>query len=104
MLGTDAPEEDRFFGGPRTRIESDLRGSTAWRLQGPEPAMLELNHGMRSLITAPLHTHGGLIGVVGFWRSDQAEPYREDDLATATELVPPEYLIVRSDLLFLLQA
>jgi serine phosphatase RsbU (regulator of sigma subunit)/anti-sigma regulatory factor (Ser/Thr protein kinase) len=82
----NVPEEDRLFGGPRTRIESDLRASTAWRLQGPESAQVVLDQGIQSLITAPLRTHGGLIGMASFWRSEQAGRYQEDEMATATEL------------------
>jgi GAF domain-containing protein len=85
-LMADVAEEDRFFGGARTRIEPDLRISTAWRLQGPESARLVLEHGFRSLITSPLRTHGGLIGMVSFWRTEQAGQYGNDDLAAATEL------------------
>jgi serine phosphatase RsbU (regulator of sigma subunit) len=86
MLAPDGAGADRFFGGPRTRIEPDLRASAAWRLQGPESARLVLGHGLRSLITAPIRTHGELIGMASFWRSDQAARYTEDDLAAATEL------------------
>jgi serine phosphatase RsbU (regulator of sigma subunit)/anti-sigma regulatory factor (Ser/Thr protein kinase) len=85
-LNPDAPEEARFFGGPYSRIEPDLRASTAWRLHGPEPAALVLDYGFRSLITCPLRTHGGLIGIASFWRSQRAGPYQPGDLAAATEL------------------
>jgi serine phosphatase RsbU (regulator of sigma subunit)/anti-sigma regulatory factor (Ser/Thr protein kinase) len=86
MLVPEVAEEDRVFGGPRTRIESDLRASTAWRLEGPESARLVLDHGFQSLITSPLRTHGGLLGMASFWRSEQAGHYQEGDLAAATEL------------------
>ncbi|HEY3976577.1 MAG TPA: SpoIIE family protein phosphatase [Streptosporangiaceae bacterium] len=85
-LVPDVTEENRLFGGPRTQIVSDLRTSVAWRLQSPEPARPVLAHGIRSMITAPLRTHGALIGVAGFWRSEQAGQYSDDDLAAATEL------------------
>jgi serine phosphatase RsbU (regulator of sigma subunit) len=85
-LVPDVAEESRFFGGPRSRIEPDLRASTEWRLQGPELARMVLNHGIHSLITCPLRTHGGLIGIASFWRSRQAGPYQDDDQAAATEL------------------
>jgi serine phosphatase RsbU (regulator of sigma subunit) len=85
-LDPDVAEESRFFGGPRSRIEPDLQASTEWRLHGPESARTVLDHGIRSLITCPLRTHGGLIGIASFWRSLQAGPYQDDDLAAATEL------------------
>jgi serine phosphatase RsbU (regulator of sigma subunit)/anti-sigma regulatory factor (Ser/Thr protein kinase) len=85
-LDPDVAENSRFFGGPRSRIEPDLPASTEWRLQGLEPARMVLDHGIHSLITCPLRTHGGLIGIASFWRSRQAGPYQDDDLAAATEL------------------
>jgi serine phosphatase RsbU (regulator of sigma subunit)/anti-sigma regulatory factor (Ser/Thr protein kinase) len=85
-LVPEVAEDSRFFGGPRSRIEPDLRASAAWRLQSPEPAGMVLDHGIHSLITSPLRTHGGLIGIASFWRSRQAGPYQDDDLATAAEL------------------
>ncbi len=85
-LVPEVAEESRFFGGPRSRIEPDLRASAAWRLQGPESARLVLDHGIQSLITSPLRTHGGLIGIASFWRSRQAGPFQDDELAAATEL------------------
>jgi serine phosphatase RsbU (regulator of sigma subunit)/anti-sigma regulatory factor (Ser/Thr protein kinase) len=81
----DVAENARFFGGPRPRLVPDLRGCTAWRLQGLESATTVLDHGIHSLITCPLRTHGGLIGIVSFWRS-QPGPYQPDELAAATEL------------------
>jgi serine phosphatase RsbU (regulator of sigma subunit)/anti-sigma regulatory factor (Ser/Thr protein kinase) len=85
-LVPDVPPEDRLFGARRTRIVPDLATSAAWRHQGPEPAGPVLDAGIRSLITAPLRTHGGLVGVASFWRCAKAGPYSEDDLAAATEL------------------
>jgi serine phosphatase RsbU (regulator of sigma subunit) len=84
-LVPDVAEESRFFGGPRSRIEPDLRASTAWRLQGPESATMVLDHGIHSLITCPLRAQGGLIGVASFWRSQQSR-YQPGELAAAAEL------------------
>jgi hypothetical protein len=55
-------------------------------LQSPEPAGMVLDDGIHSLITSPLRTHGALIGIASFWRTRQAGPYQEEDLATAEEL------------------
>jgi serine phosphatase RsbU (regulator of sigma subunit)/anti-sigma regulatory factor (Ser/Thr protein kinase) len=85
-LVPDVAEEFRFFGGPGPRIEPDLRASAAWRLQGLELAPMVLDHGIHSLITCPLRTHGGLIGIVSFWRSQPPGPYQPEELAAATEL------------------
>jgi anti-sigma regulatory factor (Ser/Thr protein kinase) len=85
-LVPEVAEESRFFGGPRSRIQPDLRASTAWRLDGPEGAAPVLDYGFHSLITCPLRAHGGLIGIASFWRSQQARPYQPGDLAAATDL------------------
>jgi serine phosphatase RsbU (regulator of sigma subunit)/anti-sigma regulatory factor (Ser/Thr protein kinase) len=85
-LVPEVAEDSRFFGSARSRIEPDLRASAAWRLQSPEPAGMVLDDGIHSLITSPLRTHGGLIGIASFWRTRQAGPYQEEDLATAEEL------------------
>src|SRR5258708_36908142 len=85
-LVPEVAEDSRFSGGARSRIEPDLRASAAWRLQSPEPAGMVLDDGIHSLITSPLRTHGELIGIASFWRSRQAGPYQEADLATATQL------------------
>ncbi|HEV2375371.1 MAG TPA: SpoIIE family protein phosphatase, partial [Streptosporangiaceae bacterium] len=85
-LVPEVADDSRFFGGARSRIEPDLRASAAWRLQSPEPAGMVLDDGIHSLITSPLRTHGGLIGIASFWRSRQAGPYQEEDVATAAEL------------------
>jgi serine phosphatase RsbU (regulator of sigma subunit) len=47
---------------------------------------MALDDGVHSLITSPLRTHGGLIGMASFWRTRQAGAYQEEDLATAEEL------------------
>jgi serine phosphatase RsbU (regulator of sigma subunit)/anti-sigma regulatory factor (Ser/Thr protein kinase) len=85
-LVPDVAEESRFFGGPRSRLEPDLRASAGWRLESAELAGLVLEHGIGSLITAPLRAYGGLIGIACFWRSREAEPFQDDELAAATEL------------------
>ena len=85
-LVPEVTEEDCLYGGSTTRLESDLHASTAWRRQGPESARLVLDQGIHSLITSPLRTHGGLLGMASFWRSDQSGPYQADDLAAAAEL------------------
>ena len=37
-LVPDVAEESRFFGGPRSRIQPDLRAAAAWRVSVPESA------------------------------------------------------------------
>ncbi|MBB5937059.1 serine phosphatase RsbU (regulator of sigma subunit)/PAS domain-containing protein/anti-sigma regulatory factor (Ser/Thr protein kinase) [Streptomyces zagrosensis] len=58
-----------------------------WRAQDPERAQRILDYGVHSLIAVPLRARGGILGVVNFWRSVKPEPFDEDDVALAEELV-----------------
>ncbi|MBK3631782.1 SpoIIE family protein phosphatase [Streptomyces asoensis] len=56
-----------------------------WRAQNPERARRVIAHGIHSMISVPLRARGQLLGVVEFWRSQQA-PFEPDDLSPAEEL------------------
>ncbi|RVU14503.1 GAF domain-containing protein [Streptomyces antnestii] len=43
--------------------------------------------GLRSLITVPVRARGVLLGLANFWRYQESDPFDEDDLAVAEELV-----------------
>ncbi|WP_197085204.1 SpoIIE family protein phosphatase/ATP-binding protein [Saccharothrix sp. ST-888] len=45
-----------------------------------------LDYGLRSLITVPLRARGVLMGVANFWRTNESEPFDQDDLSLAEEL------------------
>ncbi len=68
-------------------VEARLAEARAWREQDPEGAARVLAYGVHSLVRVPLKARGVLLGVVRFWRSDREEPFEEDDLALAEELV-----------------
>ncbi|MEU6183743.1 SpoIIE family protein phosphatase [Streptomyces coeruleorubidus] len=70
----------------QARIEPDLPASTAWRSSIPEHAESVLDHGIHSLITAPLRARGVPLGVVSFWRAGESDPYEASDLSDAEEL------------------
>ncbi|MER6064139.1 SpoIIE family protein phosphatase [Streptomyces sp. NPDC001792] len=44
-------------------------------------------HGMHSLMVVPMHARGVILGVAVFVRTDNPEPFQEDDLLLAEELV-----------------
>ncbi|WP_371482903.1 SpoIIE family protein phosphatase [Kitasatospora sp. NBC_00315] len=77
----------RSIAGGRPVLEPDLRVATAWRTQDPAGAELILEHGVHSLIRVPLRARGVLLGVARFWRCERTEPFEEDDLSLAEELV-----------------
>ncbi|MCK7627135.1 SpoIIE family protein phosphatase [Streptomyces sp. RS10V-4] len=68
-------------------LEPDLAASTGWQLQDPERARRIIEHGIHSLIAVPLRARGAILGVALFWRSATPEPFDEEDLSLAEELV-----------------
>ncbi|KOV30797.1 histidine kinase [Streptomyces sp. XY431] len=68
-------------------VEPRLAEAQAWREQDPEGAERVLAHGVHSLVRVPLKSRGVLLGVARFWRSEREEPFEEEDLALAEELV-----------------
>jgi serine phosphatase RsbU (regulator of sigma subunit)/PAS domain-containing protein/anti-sigma regulatory factor (Ser/Thr protein kinase) len=70
----------------RAVLEADLRTATGWRAQNSERTQRVIDSGIHSLITAPLSARGVVLGVASFWRSEEPDPFEEDDLALAEEV------------------
>ncbi|MEV0531205.1 SpoIIE family protein phosphatase [Kitasatospora sp. NPDC050463] len=68
-------------------LEPRLAEAEAWRAQDPERSAQALEYGVHSLVRVPLRARGVLLGVARFWRADRAEPFDEEDLTLAEELV-----------------
>ncbi|MFB6891739.1 SpoIIE family protein phosphatase [Kitasatospora sp. NPDC056327] len=68
-------------------VEPRLAEAAAWREQDPQGAARVLAYGVHSLVRVPLKARGVLLGVARFWRAERAEPFEEEDLALAEELV-----------------
>ncbi|MFF5842746.1 SpoIIE family protein phosphatase [Streptomyces massasporeus] len=77
----------RGYGSGHSQLVSDLPAATGWRLQDPERAQAIIDFGIHSLITAPIRARGVVLGVASFWRGRQHEPFNEEDLSLAEELV-----------------
>jgi serine phosphatase RsbU (regulator of sigma subunit)/anti-sigma regulatory factor (Ser/Thr protein kinase) len=71
----------------RAVLEPDLRAAAGWRAQNPERARRALEYGIHSLISVPMQARGVVLGLANFWRSGRAEPFAEEDLSFAEELV-----------------
>jgi len=70
----------------RPRLVNRFPSSDEWPyLESLGAGQVEAN-GTHSLLVAPLAVHGTLLGLVGFHRSERAEPYTEEDLRLAGEL------------------
>lgn len=65
----------------------DLADAPGWYAQDPPRAQAIIDYGIHSLITAPLKARGVVLGVVNFWRSQKPDPFDEEDLSLAEELV-----------------
>ncbi len=83
-VGTRLPLD---FGVPDARIEPDLAASDPRDWAGDaDHAAYVIDHGVHSLITAPLLSRGTRIGEVRFWRSRTTAPFEPEDLTFAREL------------------
>ncbi|MFV2119931.1 SpoIIE family protein phosphatase [Streptomyces sp. Act-28] len=77
----------RGFGSGRAELVPDLSRAPGWQAQDPERAGRIVAYGIHSLITVPLKARGAVLGVANFWRSEKPEPFEEEDVALAEELV-----------------
>ncbi|MFI9201050.1 SpoIIE family protein phosphatase [Streptomyces sp. NPDC053048] len=84
-FASSTPQAKGFVSGHAVLVP-DLRVSAGWRTQDPQRTQAILDYGFRSLITVPLKARGVLMGIVNFWRTQDSEPFEEDDLSLAEEL------------------
>ncbi|MGV9353526.1 SpoIIE family protein phosphatase [Streptomyces misionensis] len=68
-------------------LEPDLSRGTGWQQYDPANASRILAHGIHSMLVVPVRARGVLMGVASFWRSADAEPFEQEDMAVAEELV-----------------
>ncbi|GAA2048321.1 MULTISPECIES: SpoIIE family protein phosphatase [Streptomyces] len=68
------------------RAEHDLPGTTWWRAADPDHARELIDYGFHTLISAPLHARGVVLGVVNFWRAGASPAFSDEDLSLAEEL------------------
>jgi serine phosphatase RsbU (regulator of sigma subunit)/PAS domain-containing protein/anti-sigma regulatory factor (Ser/Thr protein kinase) len=68
-------------------MEADLAAYAGWQEQDPVRARKLVEHGIHSMIAVPLRARGVILGVAMFWRSEKPEPFEEEDLSLAEELV-----------------
>ncbi|WP_330328566.1 SpoIIE family protein phosphatase [Streptomyces sp. NBC_00536] len=71
----------------RAELIPHLADASGWYAQDPARAQAILDYGVHSLITAPLKARGVVLGLVNFWRSEKPDPFDEEDLSLAEELV-----------------
>ncbi|MFD8145676.1 SpoIIE family protein phosphatase [Streptomyces sp. NPDC059708] len=77
----------RGYGTGKAELVPDLSAEPGWLAQDPKRTRAIIDYGIHSLIAAPLTARGVVLGVVNFWRARKPEPFDEDDLSLAVELV-----------------
>ncbi|MFF4401086.1 SpoIIE family protein phosphatase [Streptomyces sp. NPDC001480] len=83
-FGPTAPQLRCLTGGQAV-LEPDLKVAAGWLALDPEHTEALLAH-VHSLIAVPLVARGVVLGVAGFYRSQDPAPYGDDDLSLAQEL------------------
>ncbi|GAA4931764.1 SpoIIE family protein phosphatase/ATP-binding protein [Streptomyces coeruleoprunus] len=77
----------RGYGSGRAELVPDLSDAPGWHAQDPERAAAIVAYGIHSLIAVPLKARGVVLGVANFWRMEKPEPFEDEDVAVAEELV-----------------
>ncbi|MFD9126232.1 SpoIIE family protein phosphatase [Kitasatospora sp. NPDC059571] len=80
------PQAQGFDSG-LSQVVPDLSVAHGWQAQDPWWTGRVLDYGVHSLITTPLKARGIILGVANFWRSQKPEPFDDEDLSLAEELV-----------------
>ncbi|MGW1725700.1 SpoIIE family protein phosphatase [Streptomyces sp. NPDC002306] len=83
---SSAPQAHSLATG-RAVVEPRLELAPGWRVQDLERTEQVVEYGIHSLITVPVRAGALILGVVSFWRSERPEPFNEDEVALAEELV-----------------
>ncbi|MFD9002399.1 SpoIIE family protein phosphatase [Streptomyces sp. NPDC059582] len=77
----------RGYGTGHSELVTDLSTATGWHAQDPERTKAIIDYGIRSLIAAPIQARGVVLGMANFWRFARHEPFDEEELSLAEELV-----------------
>ncbi|MDQ0791132.1 SpoIIE family protein phosphatase/ATP-binding protein [Streptomyces sp. B3I8] len=65
----------------------DLSRAPDWQAQDLERSAQVMEQGIHSLITVPVRVGPLVMGLVNFWRSERPEPFDQEELVLAEELV-----------------
>ncbi|MGW8888529.1 SpoIIE family protein phosphatase [Streptomyces sp. NPDC055749] len=75
------------FGSGQSVLEAELPAYSGWQEHDPALAEVVVGYGIHSLITVPVRARGIILGMASFWRSEKPEPFDEEDVSVAEELV-----------------
>ncbi|MFG2586910.1 SpoIIE family protein phosphatase [Streptomyces sp. NPDC048438] len=68
-------------------LDTDLARRAGWQQQNPERAARIVESGFHSMMAVPMRARGVLLGAALFWRAETPEPFEDEDLSVAEELV-----------------
>ncbi|MFJ8857900.1 SpoIIE family protein phosphatase [Streptomyces sp. NPDC102451] len=68
-------------------LDTDLARLAGWQQQNPERAERIVESGFHSLMAVPMRARGVILGAALFWRAQSPEPFEDEDLSVAEELV-----------------
>ncbi|MFB4426559.1 SpoIIE family protein phosphatase [Streptomyces sp. QL37] len=68
-------------------LDTDLARRSGWQQQDPERAERIVESGFHSMMAVPMRARGVLLGAALFWRARTPEPFEDEDLSVAEELV-----------------
>jgi serine phosphatase RsbU (regulator of sigma subunit)/PAS domain-containing protein/anti-sigma regulatory factor (Ser/Thr protein kinase) len=77
----------RGYGTGHSELVPDLSTATGWQAQDPDRTRQIIDYGIHSLIAAPIRARGAVLGMVNFWRAKQHDPFDDEELSLADELV-----------------
>ncbi|MEV6317916.1 SpoIIE family protein phosphatase [Streptomyces sp. NPDC051776] len=80
------PQAAGFHSG-QAAVEEDMTAFSGWQVQDPTRARKIVEFGIHSMMAVPLRARGDVLGMATFWRSVKPEPFDEEDLSLAEELV-----------------
>ncbi|MER7974584.1 SpoIIE family protein phosphatase [Streptomyces sp. NPDC096080] len=83
----DSAPQARTLRTGKPVLEAELAGAPGWKEQDLERSAQVMGYGIHSLITVPLRTGSLVLGVVSFWRAERPDPFDDDELVLAEELV-----------------
>ncbi|MFD8382652.1 SpoIIE family protein phosphatase [Streptomyces sp. NPDC059679] len=84
--GPATPQAKGYASG-ETTVEAVLPDFAGWHEHDPERARAIVDRGIHSMIAVPLRARGVILGIATFMRSEKPEPFEEDDVSLAEELV-----------------
>ncbi|MFE5814510.1 SpoIIE family protein phosphatase [Streptomyces sp. NPDC056479] len=85
-FGPDTPQAFGFGTGESV-LEADMPAFSGWQQQDPDRARRLVDFGLHAMLTVPLRARGVIMGMATFWRAERPEPFEQEEISLAEELV-----------------